>query len=42
MQLEYGINGYFPIIFTKGVYNKPLDIFEFGKRDGVDAIRLKL
>ncbi len=41
MQLEYGIEGYRPIIFTKGVHNKPLDIFEFGKKDGLDAIRLK-
>lgn len=42
MRLEYGIDGYFPIIFTKGVHNKPLDIFEFGKKDRVDAIKLKL
>lgn len=47
LKLEYGIDGYYPIIFTKGVHNKPL-IFEFKRKrisigggGNVDAIRLK-
>ncbi len=41
LKLEYGIDGYDPIKFTKGAHGKPLDIFEFGRKDRADAIRLK-
>jgi len=41
LQLEYGISGYYPIIFTKGVHKDPLDIFDFTKIERIDAIKLK-